>query len=51
MNKWEIQENKNETNNNIVPFNYVFDKFTIKIMGDYPVGPNVALPIWLLLQN
>ena len=33
-----------DVNNNIVPFNYVFDKFTIEIMGDYPVGPNVALP-------
>ena len=33
-----------DVNNNIVPFNFVFDKFTIKIMGDYPVGPNVALP-------
>ena len=31
-------------NNNIVPFNFVFGKFTIEIMGDYPVGPNVALP-------
>ena len=31
-------------NNNIVPFNFVFDKFTIEIMGEYPVGPNVALP-------
>ena len=33
-----------DVNNNIVPFNFVFDKFTIEIMGDYPVGPNVALP-------
>ena len=33
-----------DVNNNIVPFNFVFDKFTIEIMGEYPVGPNVALP-------
>ena len=27
-----------------VPFNYVFDKFTIATIGEYPVGANAPLP-------
>ena len=33
-----------DANNFIVPFNYVFDKFTIETMDEYPVGPNAPLP-------
>ena len=33
-----------------VPFNYVFDKFTIATIGEYP-GPNALLPNMIVTPN
>ena len=39
-----------DANNNIVTFNYVFDKFTIATIGEYP-GPNALLPNMIVTPN